>query len=425
MLAKGGPSPLEYDASRAGKKRLNEAILRAAQDLISDRDEIAISKSIFVLVRDRFSHLEKLILSKERPEAGGAGEKSDEANQEQSKSSKLSNLQSVPKEQKNLILSKQKSEAEGEGEKSDGASQERSKNSNLSNLQPVLKKQATPKLKRRARARDVCFRPLSPEEEERVNSFTRDHAEDAPVTKVNKVTLFGIQFFRLRPGKWLDDEVVNAFAALINNRNLMYRSSLQTNANTQEAVKRDGVSSTTKQLQLDGLPRPRVHMFNSFFLYKLLKSPYDYKEIRKWRRRACGGVSVFDYNLLLFPFNHDNSHWALAIIDVRRRRFCYIDSLGARETHGIIPVLRQWLNDEVRETEGTAMVEKLGIDSWKSVINPFTPRQTDGSSCGIFMLYTAYLLELGRIPTFSQADVNTLRKRTALFLKGGTLPETG
>lgn len=259
-----------------------------------------------------------------------------------------------------------------------------------------------------------------------MKSFTRDFARDGVVTKIKNVSLCGIQFFRLRPKKWLDDEVVTAFAVQINTRNLSYRRFIQAHANAQESVKQDRVPSRKKQLRLRGPPRPRVYMFNSFFLHKVLQPPYDYERVRKWRRRACKDASVLEYSLLLFPFNEDNSHWALAVIDVRGRRFLiYIDSLGTPESHGIIPALRQWLKDELRETEGAAVVDKFDVDSWKSVNNPFRLRQTDGSSCGIFMLYTAYFLELGKAPAFSQEDIRIIRKRTALFLKRGALPDNG
>ncbi len=49
--------------------------------------------------------------------------------------------------------------------------------------------------------------------------------------------------------------------------------------------------------------------------------------------------------------------------------------------------------------------------------------QKDGSSCGVFVLYNADYLELGRKMDFLQSDMAVLRKRTAMFLRRGRLPD--
>ena len=69
--------------------------------------------------------------------------------------------------------------------------------------------------------------------------------------------------------------------------------------------------------------------------------------------------------------------------------------------------------------------EKFDISSLNCILNPaFAPRQIDNASCGIFMMYTADYLELGKKPDFSRDHASILRKRTALFLNRGQLPDS-
>lgn len=66
----------------------------------------------------------------------------------------------------------------------------------------------------------------------------------------------------------------------------------------------------------------------------------------------------------------------------------------------------------------------MDIDNWKDVINPpYIPKQGDQGSCGVFLLFNADYLELGQKPPFSQNDIGTLRKRTALFLERNRLAD--
>jgi hypothetical protein len=87
--------------------------------------------------------------------------------------------------------------------------------------------------------------------------------------------------------------------------------------------------------------------------------------------------------------------------------------------------LGRWLFDEIHEKHGLKQAEHMQIPSWKRTVNPsYLPRQRDDGSCGLFTLYTADYLELGRIPDYSQDDMTVLRQRAILFLTRGSLPET-
>lgn len=225
---------------------------------------------------------------------------------------------------------------------------------------------------------------------------------------------------------WINDEVVNAFAHLLNQRNKSYFAERSSQAG--EAPKLFSHShSTTRDEGAASMftsSRPRVHVFNSFFLTLLTsgsRAEYDYKSVRRWMKRA--GREVHSLDLILFPVNIKNVHWVLAAIDIRSRLFIYMDSMYGVDVLDSIKHLRRWFTDEVTDKYGKDVAEQLEVESWRSVINPpFVPRQNDGGSCGIFTLYMAEYLERATRPSFAQGDISALRQRTSLFLKRGALP---
>jgi sentrin-specific protease 1 len=93
----------------------------------------------------------------------------------------------------------------------------------------------------------------------------------------------GANIQTLGPTAWLDDEVINFYGALIQQR-----------------------SERTAEL-------PRVLWINTFF-YPLLngRRGYQYERVRKWTK-AC---DIFDYDKILVPI-HLGNHWCLAVVDMR------------------------------------------------------------------------------------------------------------
>lgn len=271
----------------------------------------------------------------------------------------------------------------------------------------------------------LCLQPLSLEEEDKQKSLTRDYGRHESMNNQDRSWIHAIQFERLNPKQWLDDEIVNAFVSLLNNRNMRFRSRQAPTKQNRTSIQQDAKPIVPKHNLLFQSTRPRVHMFNSFFLHRRFLASYNYERVRRWRKKACGDVPVSGNDLFLFPF-HKNMHWTLAAIDMRGRQFLYLDSRGGKEGHGIFRALGRWLKDEIAEWEPGARLKFEDVDAWKRVTNPaWMPRQTDEVSCGLFMLYNAYFLELGKEPGFSENDVDVLRGRTALFFDRGALPKSG
>lgn len=238
----------------------------------------------------------------------------------------------------------------------------------------------------------------------------------------------------------LDDSVINAYVALLNARNMSFFSC--TSEVTSSKVSVDPVrhqeerSRQHNSTELYEGGRQRTYTFGCYFfsLLSRTRAAYDFQRVRNWttgpratahdgaRKVLSNKVCILDYSRVLVPVNLSNTHWILAAVDIKNKQFVYLDSLSCADRRGVIPTLRRWFVDEVVDKYGTSVSTSMDISNWRTVLNPpYVPRQTDGVSCGMFMMQLAHDMELGRRPDFNQDDIPLLRKRAALALYRGKL----
>jgi len=211
-----------------------------------------------------------------------------------------------------------------------------------------------------------------------------------------RILLCGSDYNRLRGEAWLNDEMMNSFAALINHRS---------------AAHLDGVPPSSGEW----MPL-RAVMFNTYFYSRLSARSgcFDYHGVRRWGVKL--GLDLTAIDVILVPVNLSGMHWVLGAIDVRRREFHFYDSLSAVDVHGTIPLLKRWLHDEVDARLGQDVAADWQVSQWRTVLDPNQPQQGDGGSCGVFVLAAADCLSLGAPLAFSQVDIASLRYRVGLSL---------
>lgn len=276
--------------------------------------------------------------------------------------------------------------------------------------------------------KDIRLRPPSYEELTVIKSLTWRVKKTHVMSRVKEanINLKAEDFSCLRGSRWLNDEVMNAFVALVNRRNIECFATEGGKVEGGAVAGNDVLEVTEYKNDPNDFfrrPRPRAYVFNTFFFARLSQKGYDYAGVQRWLKRAKRKVS--DLDLIMFPINLSNFHWVLAGIDLRGKKFLYLDSMKGEDTARTIPLLRRWLHDEVADKDSEEAAKAMGISEWETIVNPrYLPKQQDSGSCGVFSLYMAEYLERGKKPDFSQSDILTLRQRTALFLKNGKLPET-
>lgn len=242
------------------------------------------------------------------------------------------------------------------------------------------------------------------------------------------ITLRGEDFSRLDGTGWLNDELMNAYMALINEREDRYWNS---------------VESGEKE-PIDG--RPRSYCFNTFFFTRLgedsiqpSENTYDYKGVSRWTKRAK--VDILELDNVIVPINVGRNHWILVIIDIEEKTLFFIDSLYRRDRTVIIPTLMRWLYDEVCDKHGPEIAEKFKLEKLESSRQRYrvrrdlnglvssereqiarVPIQQDGGSCGVYAAKMADCVALGVEACINAGDIPVIRKRMAIDLYSRVLP---
>ncbi|GJQ14138.1 hypothetical protein GpartN1_g5929.t1 [Galdieria partita] len=182
----------------------------------------------------------------------------------------------------------------------------------------------------------------------------------------------------LLPGKWLNDEVINFYMSLLQERN--------------ERIVADN-------------SYPRCLFLSSFFFIKLLSGGhYDYAAVRRWTRH----INIFEYDKIIIPINIKNCHWILAVIDIERKCLICFDSIGGSHLEKL-QALRHWLYDEY----STKLGSKLETGAY-SFEQPDVPRQANMDDCGVFCCKFAHYVSSNWELTFSAENMSYFRWRMML-----------
>ncbi|KIY51367.1 cysteine proteinase [Fistulina hepatica ATCC 64428] len=198
---------------------------------------------------------------------------------------------------------------------------------------------------------------------------------------------------RLRPGQWLNDEIINFYGALILGRS----ESGQENQNPRSK----------------GVPGKNildVHYFSSFFWSKLTDSGYQAGRLAKWTKK----FDIFAKDAVLIPVNHSNFHWTSACINFRRKRIESYDSMGMPRKH-VFTHLREYLDAEHRNKKKKPF-DFTGWEDCSRMCNNYSmqdiPQQENGFDCGVFTCQFLEALSRGEEQfSFTQEDMPYLRRR--------------
>lgn len=261
--------------------------------------------------------------------------------------------------------------------------------------------------RRRASFAPLATNKLTDEEAGLVESLTLAERLAFPVRAENhaKTILMGMDFLTLCREQWLNDEVMNSFVALVNQRDRLSRCLTTGGDEMAGHESQDAVSQIR-----------RAYMFGTFFFSLLLQhgDQYDYTGVQNWGRK--GLLQLDDVDVVLIPMHVGSDHWVLSAIDVGKRTVLFYDPFASPEYKPLVAYALRWLDDEVRVRLGAAVAAEWDARSWPVTCDEDLPRQKDGSSCGVFTLAVADCIALGVPPAFDQEDVPVLRQRLSLAL---------
>eukprot|EP00898_Chlorokybus_atmophyticus_P007634 jgi/Chlat1/7872/Chrsp66S09177 len=186
----------------------------------------------------------------------------------------------------------------------------------------------------------------------------------------------------LRPLEWLNDEVINLYLHLLQERQARYQQKGQS-------------------------PYPRCHFFNTFFYNKLFADgrQYNYGAVRRWTLKKRLGYSLKDCDKVIVPI-HQQVHWCLAIVNMRNRKLEYYDSMGGQD-RACLENLARYITEEVAHKDDA----KLDTSDWPRVFPKDIPEQRNSCDCGVFMVKYADYQSRNAPFTFSQDNMEYFRQR--------------
>lgn len=226
------------------------------------------------------------------------------------------------------------------------------------------------------------FVPLDEEEEKAVaKAFANSNRRKVLVShESSNIEITGEVLQCLRPGAWLNDEVINLYLELLKERE---------NREPKKFL--------------------RCHFFNTFFYKKLIGggNGYTYKSVRRWTTQKKLGYGLIECDKIFVPI-HKEVHWCLAVINKKDQKFQYLDSLGGKDSQ-VLQVLARYYVDEVMDKSR----QDIDVTSWEFEYVKDLPAQGNGFDCGVFMIKYIDFYSRGMRLHFSQEHMPYFRLRAA------------
>ena len=197
---------------------------------------------------------------------------------------------------------------------------------------------------------------------------------------------------RLRSGGWLNDEIINMYMSLLQDRNSRRRNSSKDN----------------------------IFLLGSFFFAQLRQNGYD--GVKRWGKsfRKYGYTQKYlsDFDIVVFPVHITRDHWVCGLIDFKRKRIECYDSLNLKDTDYFV-IIRQYLADEFKHKLGAMIDFKV----WRNINHgDQCPQQKNFKDCGVFVVKCMDWLCDQIYPDFVQEDMEYFRRRLMIeIIIGRTL----
>ena len=182
----------------------------------------------------------------------------------------------------------------------------------------------------------------------------------------------------LKPGNWLNDEVINAYLRLVD-------------ANLE-------------------MSNPSVRLVNTYFLQETISNKLNQTKIMRILSRKR--IDVKSLSRLFVPINTNNTHWSFAVIDFDKNSIVYHDSLGKgnisfkNDLLGLASLLQSERNCSPVSFTSISMAQNF-------------PKQENLIDCGAFMLKGIDEMARFGSVTFGQADIDYLRNLVCFELLQG------
>lgn len=221
--------------------------------------------------------------------------------------------------------------------------------------------------------------PLSETQIKQVNDIWQRRDSESLVASANRVDVKIRDIDTLRDGQWLNDTVIDFYLALVTQR-----------------------SRDNKVLS-------NSFVFSTHFFTTLDTGSYD--KVKRWAKRKGADVAKLDY--IFVPVNRHNTHWCLAVINNKERKFQFYDSMngaGLKALH----LLKDYMYRQTAEMHPEMSREEMGYDDYEIIERSTCPQQSNSYDCGVFVCKMVDVLSRDRdVMSFGQKDMRNIRRRMA------------
>ena len=217
--------------------------------------------------------------------------------------------------------------------------------------------------------------PITIIDQQTINTLLTQHYDEVQAYMVvpeTDITLHSL--LTLRPQKQLNDEVINSFFKL-----LQQKETQSTYMNTYFYTKLTDHGHTNK---------------------------YCYINVRNWSKNYPN-KNLFNSTYLYIPIHVDDIHWSLVHVDFPNKKVSYLDSLGYNGDD-VLNNIMNYIQDEANKLNLTNNTNEWTLTN---ISNSIPAQENNNTDCGVFIIIYAYYLTKKYEMNFTQCHINDFRLR--------------
>ena len=225
------------------------------------------------------------------------------------------------------------------------------------------------------------------DEAEQLINYTPDHIT---ISSAFRLEVKGKNARTLASRAWLDDEIINFYMEMINDR-------------------------ARKKAEKDPENAIKVWACNTFFFTTY--TTQGYSKVRRWTKRQK--IDVFELDYMIIPV-HLSVHWTCCVIDMKTREIIFYDSMrpSRNSNHGdnYCQSMLEYLKEEHKDKKGSPL---KNVEDFQIYTDNHNPQQNNGSDCGVFTCCMAEnVSRSGRLNfNFSYKEMEDIRKKMIIEIK--------
>ena len=219
---------------------------------------------------------------------------------------------------------------------------------------------------------------------QKVLKFANQVDKAKKIVEIGPYPITSLQFKRLVPGEWLDDDIISAFGRLL-------------------------MADYDQQPQTNN--KIKIKVMNTYFASHLFGRTncvvYGYPVVKYYQNKDYNESYWFDKDIILVPINIGDTHWTLVCVFIKKKEIYYIDSMLSKGQTYLRCILSY-----LYESHLDLLNEELEVETWK--LFSYSPNneknkesyyQKNGYDCGVYVCIAMEYIIKGWPIDFITSDI--------------------